>query len=206
MKLHRSVVIAAVALLPGLVACEATTGPQDFAPQFSENTTTGDAGVASPSPVTGATHEYVFPSTNEANVANGWSNVLFADVDVGRVQLTFTQPRSFGVCFEYRPDDEPATYPGANPNPNVEDAYEYHCLNYDGFPAGETTEWIQAREYVDIRISFGAERDERFDWTRFYVATSLDNRDQCRDGAWEAMGFRNLGQCIRYVETGQDGR
>jgi len=51
----------------------------------------------------------------------------------------------------------------------------------------------------------GAEGDERFDWTRFYVL-SLENKDQCRDGDWEALGFKNQGQCVRFVETGKDSR
>jgi len=28
----------------------------------------------------------------------------------------------------------------------------------------------------------------------------------CKDGGWEEAGFRNQGQCIRYVNTGQDSR
>ena len=31
-------------------------------------------------------------------------------------------------------------------------------------------------------------------------------RDDCMQGGWEAFGFRNQGQCIRYVNTGQDSR
>jgi len=64
---------------------------------------------------------------------------------------------------------------------------------------------LTAREHVDVRMGFGAEKDERFDWTRFYVL-SLDNKDQCKDGQWQAMGFKNQGQCVRYVETGMDSR
>jgi hypothetical protein len=35
---------------------------------------------------------------------------------------------------------------------------------------------------------------------------SLENKDACRDGDWEALGFKNQGQCVRYVETGKDSR
>ena len=31
-------------------------------------------------------------------------------------------------------------------------------------------------------------------------------KDDCKNGAWEEFGFRNQGQCIRYVNTGQDSR
>jgi len=35
------------------------------------------------------------------------------------------------------------------------------------------------------------------------VATS---KDDCKNGGWETFGFRNQGQCIRFVNTGQDSR
>lgn len=34
----------------------------------------------------------------------------------------------------------------------------------------------------------------------------VDDKDECRDGAWEETGFRNQGQCIRFVTTGKDSR
>jgi len=34
----------------------------------------------------------------------------------------------------------------------------------------------------------------------------VDDRDQCVDGSWEELGFRNQGQCIRFVNTGVDTR
>lgn len=34
----------------------------------------------------------------------------------------------------------------------------------------------------------------------------VDSRDECKDGNWEAAGFENQGQCIRFVNTGQDSR
>ncbi|HVM14632.1 MAG TPA: hypothetical protein VM287_09910 [Egibacteraceae bacterium] len=32
------------------------------------------------------------------------------------------------------------------------------------------------------------------------------SREDCKDGGWEDYGFRNQGQCMRYVNTGQDSR
>lgn len=32
------------------------------------------------------------------------------------------------------------------------------------------------------------------------------SRDQCKAGGWVAFGFRNQGQCVRFVETGKDSR
>lgn len=34
----------------------------------------------------------------------------------------------------------------------------------------------------------------------------IDSKDQCKDGSWEAAGFKNQGQCIKFVNTGQDSR
>ena len=31
-------------------------------------------------------------------------------------------------------------------------------------------------------------------------------KDECKDGGWAGFGFRNQGQCIRFVNTGQDSR
>ena len=31
-------------------------------------------------------------------------------------------------------------------------------------------------------------------------------KDECKNGGWEDFGIRNQGQCIRFVNTGQDSR
>jgi hypothetical protein len=31
-------------------------------------------------------------------------------------------------------------------------------------------------------------------------------KDDCKDGGWEVYGFRNQGQCVRFIETGGDSR
>ena len=142
----------------------------------------------------------VFPSTNETNLMNGWAHVLFVDVGVEQVTLDFISTRAFASCFEYRIDDAPPTAP-VNFNPAITDGlWPFTCQN-------NTSEQmtLSAHEFVDVRMGFGAESDERFDWTRFYVL-SLENKDQCKAGDWEALGFKNQGQCVRYVETGKDSR
>lgn len=158
---------------------------------LNTNTPTGDpqAGMSD-----------VFPSTNEINQTNGWAHVLFVDVGVEQVTLDFISTRPFASCFEFRIDDAAATAP-ANPNPEITNGlWPFTCQNNS---SAEIT--FLAHEYVDVRLGFGAEKDERFDWTRFYVL-SLENKDQCKAGEWEALGFKNQGQCVRYVETGKDSR
>lgn len=179
-----------------------TAAPEAAAPLFTVNTLTGDTEV-DPSGVSGDP-SYVFPSTNEANYAAGWAHVLFVDVAVEQVTLEFVSLRGFYSCFEYRIDDEAPTSSangGVNYNTDITDGmWSFTCQNAS---SGQLT--FTAADHVDIRMGFGAERDERFDWTRFYVL-SLANKDQCRDGDWQALGFKSQGQCVRYVETGKDSR
>jgi hypothetical protein len=143
----------------------------------------------------------VTPSTNELNKANGWAYVEWNsnDAGVGEAPLKFVSTRSFASCFEYRIDGELGT--GDNYNTDITDGlWPFVCVNNS-----EATRDLVAENYVDVRMVFGAEEDERFDWTRFYVVTEL-TKDDCKKGQWEALGFKNQGQCIRYVETGEDSR
>lgn len=32
------------------------------------------------------------------------------------------------------------------------------------------------------------------------------DKDECKNGGWDAYGFRNQGQCVRFFETGKDSR
>ncbi len=151
----------------------------------------------------GIAYDFAFPSTNASNIGSGWANVTWNsnDAGIGEAPLAFTSTRGFVSCFEYRIDDAATTDPRDNFNTHVADGlWPFVCTN-DSTVALDLT----ANSHVDVRMAFGAERDERFDWTRFYVM-SLDSKDQCKDGGWQALGFRNQGQCIRFVETGQDSR
>jgi hypothetical protein len=108
---------------------------------------------------------YEFPSTNEENQVNNWAHVNEISSDVGEVTLEFVAPREFTSCFEYRVDgDESEAIGDTNFNPNAHDLYPYVCLNNN---SSELT--LEADEYVEVRMVFGAEADERFDWTRFEV-------------------------------------
>lgn len=146
---------------------------------------------------------FVMPSSNAENEELGWAHVTIADggVQVGAVRLEFVSTRTFASCFEYRADEEATTDPRDNFNTDVLDGlWPFVCQNDDT----QTLE-IEAAQFVDVRMVFGAERDERFDWTRFYVATET-SKDDCKQGRWQALGFRNQGQCIQYVNTGRDSR
>ena len=32
------------------------------------------------------------------------------------------------------------------------------------------------------------------------------SKNDCKKGGWETFGFRNQGQCIKFVNTGKDSR
>ncbi|MEX0918467.1 MAG: hypothetical protein WDZ85_00645 [Candidatus Paceibacterota bacterium] len=119
--------------------------------------------------VVGADVNAVTPSTNDINRTNGWAHVNQVSVGVGTTNLEFVSTRSFWSCFEYRTDGDTSqileTNGGDNYNPAVTDGlYPYVCVNNE-----TKTKTIEANEYVEVRMVFGAETDERFDWTRFDV-------------------------------------
>jgi hypothetical protein len=119
----------------------------------------------------------VTPSTNDINRTYGWSHVDQLSQGPGTVTLEFFQPRSgsiehpFYACFEYRTDgDTTQKLSDTNYNSGVTDGlYPYHCLNNPPVSASTLTETIHAQQYVEVRMVFGGETDERFDWTRFDV-------------------------------------
>ena len=39
-----------------------------------------------------------------------------------------------------------------------------------------------------------------------FLSGDPQTKDDCKNGGWEQYGFRNQGQCVRFVETGKDSR
>jgi hypothetical protein len=145
----------------------------------------------------------VTPSTNDINRDNGWAHVDQVDVGIGSTTLEFISTRKFLSCFEYRTDGDTSQMTSAtNHNPAITDGlYPFTCKNNS---SSQMT--FNANEYVEVRMVFGGETDERFDWTRFDVLPDAQTKDDCKKGGWEDFGFRNQGQCIRFVNTGKDSR
>lgn len=144
----------------------------------------------------------VTPSTNDINRENGWAHVNQLDERIGEADLEFVSTRAFASCFEYRTDGDTSQVIGTNYNPAVTDGlYPFFCVNNS-----TRTETIEASEYVEVRMVFGAETDERFDWTRFDVLPDASDKADCSDGGWATFGFANQGQCNRFVNGGGDSR
>lgn len=111
----------------------------------------------------------VFPSTNEINKTKGWAQVNELNKLPGSTKFELKSTRSFGSCFEYRTDGDTSQIITENDGKNyntlvIDGLYPYECVNNS---TNELT--ISANEFVEIRLTFGAESDERFAWTRFDV-------------------------------------
>ena len=124
----------------------------------------------------------VTPSTNDINRTNGWAHVDQLSHGVGTTDLQFISTRGFASCFEYRTDGNTnqilSENGGVNYNPLVTDGlYPYVCENNSS-----QTLTIHANSYVEVRMVFGAEADERFDWTRFNVDSVCQPTGLIRDG------------------------
>lgn len=191
--------LAAVALMGCDNPVDVPTDLPDGVSLVTDNTSTGV-------PLPTGTH--TFASTNAANATGDLPHVLFEAVGVEQVTLKFVNNTNSLAFFEVRIDGEVLTSGNAHPIVSGDFIYPGVCVDGRAVPAcdaGPVLETFSAGATVDIRLALGGERDWDFDWTRFYVL-SLENKDQCKSGEWEALGFANQGQCVRYVETGKDSR
>lgn len=109
---------------------------------------------------------FTFASTNEENTTKGWANVqVVDDTTAGEITLEFVSTRNFLSCFEYRTDgDETEATSPTNYNTQAHGLYPFKCIKNSS-----TEVTLEADEYVEVRMVFGGESDERFDWTRFDV-------------------------------------
>ncbi|UTF55389.1 hypothetical protein [Natronosalvus rutilus] len=150
----------------------------------------------------GTATAYDFPSTNADNEANGDPFVDVASQDNCEIALEFTNPHGYLACFEVRVDGQTRTSGTEHPVVDGDYIYENYCVT-----DGTRTETFEATQQVDVRLALGAERDHDFDWVSFGIdACEPESRADCKGGGWKTYGFRNQGQCIRYVNTGKDSR
>jgi|GEM_PF-4355643 len=113
---------------------------------------------------------YAYPSTNDQNRALNAPHVDFVSATTTDVTLTFINPKNYIACFEYRTDGD-TSQAVATPNPNilVDDRYPHLCLTNE-----TSTRTFSAQNYVEVRSTFGAERNHDFDWTKFDVLPPPD--------------------------------
>jgi hypothetical protein len=149
---------------------------------------------------------YDFPSTNEINRANNFPYVNLVESGIGFVTLEFVNDTNSLAFFEYRIDGEILTSGDAHPVVTGDFIYDGVTLDSRNIEAPlHFFRTFEATSTVEVRLALGGERDWDFDWVTF-EALAAATKDDCRTGGWEAHGFANQGQCIRFVETGQDSR
>jgi hypothetical protein len=138
----------------------------------------------------------VTPSTNDTNRDNGWAHFNVVAERRGEVDVEFVSTRTFASCFEYRVDGEDPTG-DPNFNPDITDGlWEFVCVN------ANTEQRTFTGETLEIRMVFGAERDERFDWTEVEIPAPLA-ADDCKSGGHDGEGFSNQGRCIASVKANE---
>ena len=74
------------------------------------------------------------------------------------------------------------------------------------FPGVRETVVLSGAGIAYFTITAGTTDFALYTVTVTYGSSDPTERIACKDGAWEAFGFRNQGQCVRFVETGKDGR
>ncbi len=92
------------------------------------------------------------------------ASVKLISATTDSVTVELSAPNNWLSCFEYRTDGDTSQKIGDNYNPIYDDLYPFWCLKNQ-----TVQKTIPADEYAEIRMVFGAEADERFDWTRFDV-------------------------------------
>ena len=133
------------------------------------------------------------------------------EVDGWEITMTFVNPTPFAWSFDYQVDGEPEGTEdqwtddtiSQGPLEGQKFGLRYEQVTLVG--EGDETVTVTATEEVRYRLARGAEQNWYFDWVTVYPEIPETLAD-CQDGGWESFGFRNQGQCNRFVNTGQDSR
>ncbi len=77
----------------------------------------------------------------------------------------------------------------------------FETFTFQGFTDLVSLSWVQAYPYHQFdNITLDPVAFEP------QTADGPQTKQDCMNGGWEALGFRNQGQCVRMVETGKDSR
>ena len=158
----------------------------------------------------------VTPSTNYENMQAGQFHFDVLEVTPDSITIEFNSGTEgggdpFTLCYEVRTDGEGLDPAGAHPNPLVQDNYYEDGCMWIYLKYGPTIieKTYAAESHIDIRYAYNSyvyvPDIYYFSWTRVYV---LKPRaiGECKQGGWREFGFRNQGQCVRFVNTGVDTR
>jgi len=143
---------------------------------------------------------YQYNSTNDLNKAKqtpghigedaAYVELVSVSIPDGTITLRFVNPRTDNSGFEVRVDGEATTRPNdTHWNPWLPD-YIYRSV-YPGNGAYDTTRTYSVEEYLEVRRTFGSERDFDFDWTRFEFLGEI-YVDDSFTGSEEGFGVRKF--------------
>lgn len=225
-RMSRSAALALAALVLLAAGCNSSTDPlsagQD-APRILAKSPNGappsghtDYDPDWPFPWEPSVVDSVTPSTNYQNMLADQFHFDVLEVTRDSITIEFHSGPGFGGlkptirCYEVRFDGEGLDPTGEHPNPLVKDRfYAGGCSMIFGFGTDPVVsqKTYGAESHIDIRYAhdFRLPKDNYFSWTRVYVLKPREIGD-CKQGGWEQYGFRNQGQCVRYVNTGFDSR
>lgn len=79
-----------------------------------------------------------------------------------------------------------------------------HAENYPPIPHIWVDDTTKDVEVIDVEGQYDYE--ESGNARAYFLIPVPETKDDCKKGGWEDYGFKNQGQCIRYVNTGKDSR
>ena len=92
-------------------------------------------------------------------------------------------------------------YAAANPNARIAAPASGGVRIVTGFGSGAWDHFVGNADAFGIGVSGNT---TTYDFE--LLAPNPSNKDQCKNGGWQMYGFRNQGQCVRFVEAGKDTR
>jgi TolB protein len=151
------------------------------------------------------------PANQAASVAVGETTT----VDFALAPKPVEPPETGSIAGTVTDADTGAPIEGAAVSVDGEEAVTGQDGTYriDGLEAGEHTVAAEAEGYqpANQAASVAAGETTTVDFALASKraeppADEPQTKHECMDESWEVYGFRNQGQCIRYVNTGKDGR
>ncbi len=146
----------------------------------------------------------VFPSTNDANRANGWAHVDVLKTEFGKVTLAFYNPRNFASCIEVRSDgDTSQKISDTNYNPEITDGlYPYFCMTKNSMAKPFMQNVMSKSAYLSVpkKMSALIGQDSMLFLFQYQLKKNLAYKDGWKELLREdGTEFKNQGDCVQYV-------
>ena len=152
----------------------------------------------------------VIPASASATQSQPYTDIQ-GDSGPGEVTLTFINNTDFTYYFDHRADGEsPAgTFSfsddtiGQGPCKGRKWGPYYNLTRVEANSTKQVT--VEAAHKVEAQAVLGPEQNYYTCWKTFYPEQP-DSKNDCKRGGWKDYQFKNQGQCVSYVNTGNDSR